>query len=208
MGITIRHYLWLCRERCENTTVGWVSYHAFTLFWSLRCGQLHLRFEQRFLATNTAMLWRCWPQLLVYSLCTVIAGIVPVDKASDTGTIIITALRFLGIFLPLIAVSAAAIMGASLFMRRRVTMDRSNLEACHRRCGSACVFIRALGSVSVGYWLLLSGCYHCGNGFSDVPARWKVWALRLSQVGLTAKSAMCFVEVTITKVKRIKQWRL
>ena len=73
----------------------------------------------------------------------------------------------LGIFLPLIAVNCA-IMGASLFMQQRITMDPSNPQAI-TGVGGAVVY--ALGS-GIGWLLAIVGLAAIREkmAYSDVPA--------------------------------------
>ena len=84
----------------------------------------------------------------------------------------------LGIFLPLIAVNCA-IMGASLFMQQRITMDPSNPQAI----------------TGVGSWLLAIvglAAIREKMAYSDVPAPLKGLGITFITVGLMAMAFMCF----------------
>ena len=91
----------------------------------------------------------------------------------------------LGIFLPLIAVNCA-IMGASLFMQQRITMDPSNPQV-----GGAVVY--ALGS-GIGWLLAIVGLAAIREkmAYSDVPAPLKGLGITFITVGLMAMAFMCF----------------
>ena len=95
----------------------------------------------------------------------------------------------LGIFLPLIAVNCA-IMGASLFMQQRITMDPSNVQAI-TSVSSAVVY--ALGSGS-GWLLAIVGLAAIREkmAYSDVPAPLKGLGITFITVGLMAMAFMCF----------------
>ena len=95
----------------------------------------------------------------------------------------------LGIFLPLIAVNCA-IMGASLFMQQRITMDPSNPQAI-TGVGSAVVY--ALGS-GIGWLLAIVGLAAIREkmAYSDVPAPLKGLGITFITVGLMAMAFMCF----------------
>ena len=91
----------------------------------------------------------------------------------------------LGIFLPLIAVNCA-IMGASLFMQQRITMDPSNPQAI-TGVGSA------VGS-GIGWLLAIVGLAAIREkmAYSDVPAPLKGLGITFITVGLMAMAFMCF----------------
>ena len=95
----------------------------------------------------------------------------------------------LGIFLPLIAVNCA-IMGASLFMQQRITMDPSNPQAI-TGLGSATVY--ALGS-GIGWLLAIVGLAAIREkmAYSDVPAPLRGLGITFITVGLMAMAFMCF----------------
>ena len=95
----------------------------------------------------------------------------------------------LGIFLPLIAVNCA-IMGASLFMQQRITMDASNPQAI-TGLGSATVY--ALGS-GIGWLLAIVGLAAIREkmAYSDVPAPLRGLGITFITVGLMAMAFMCF----------------
>ena len=95
----------------------------------------------------------------------------------------------LGIFLPLIAVNCA-IMGASLFMQQRITMDPSNVQAI-TSVSSAVVY--ALGS-GIGWLLAIVGLAAIREkmAYSDVPAPLKGLGITFITVGLMAMAFMCF----------------
>jgi Na+-transporting NADH:ubiquinone oxidoreductase subunit E len=92
----------------------------------------------------------------------------------------------LGIFLPLIAVNCA-IMGASLFMQQRITMDPQAITGV----GSAVVY--ALGS-GIGWLLAIVGLAAIREkmAYSDVPAPLKGLGITFITVGLMAMAFMCF----------------
>ncbi|NDW12760.1 NADH:ubiquinone reductase (Na(+)-transporting) subunit E [Bacteroides sp. 214] len=95
----------------------------------------------------------------------------------------------LGIFLPLIAVNCA-IMGASLFMQQRITLDPSNVQAI-TGVGSAVVY--ALGS-GIGWLLAIVGLAAIREkmAYSDVPAPLRGLGITFITVGLMAMAFMCF----------------
>lgn len=95
----------------------------------------------------------------------------------------------LGIFLPLIAVNCA-IMGASLFMQQRITMDATNPQAI-TGVGSAVVY--ALGS-GIGWLLAIVGLAAIREkmAYSDVPAPLRGLGITFITVGLMAMAFMCF----------------
>ena len=95
----------------------------------------------------------------------------------------------LGIFLPLIAVNCA-IMGASLFMQQRVTLDAADPKAI-ANLGDA--FAYALGS---GLGWLLAICALAGirekMEYNDVPKPLQGLGITFITVGLMAMAFMCF----------------
>lgn len=95
----------------------------------------------------------------------------------------------LGIFLPLIAVNCA-IMGASLFMQQRITMEPSNPQAI---TGIASAVVYALGS-GVGWLLAIVGLAAIREkmAYSDVPAPLRGLGITFITVGLMAMAFMCF----------------
>ena len=95
----------------------------------------------------------------------------------------------LGIFLPLIAVNWA-IMGASLFMQQRVTMDPSSTQAISN-IGDA--FAYAIGS-GIG-WLVAIVCLAAIRekmDYCDVPKPLRGLGITFITVGLMAMAFMCF----------------
>ncbi len=95
----------------------------------------------------------------------------------------------LGIFLPLIAVNCA-IMGASLFMQQRITMDPSNTQAI-ANIGDA--FAYAIGS-GIG-WLIAIVCLAAIREkmeYCDVPKPLRGLGITFITVGLMAMAFMCF----------------
>ena len=95
----------------------------------------------------------------------------------------------LGIFLPLIAVNCA-IMGASLFMQQRVTMDPSSTQAISN-IGDA--FAYAIGS-GIG-WLVAIVCLAAIRekmDYCDVPKPLRGLGITFITVGLMAMALMCF----------------
>ena len=95
----------------------------------------------------------------------------------------------LGIFLPLIAVNWA-IMGASLFMQQRVTMDPSSTQAISN-IGDA--FAYAIGS-GIG-WLVAIVCLAAIRekmDYCDVPKPLRGLGITFITVGLLAMAFMCF----------------
>lgn len=95
----------------------------------------------------------------------------------------------LGIFLPLIAVNCA-IMGASLFMQQRITLDPSNPQAI---TGIGSTFVYALGS-GIGWLLAIVGLAAIREkmAYSDVPAPLRGLGITFITVGLMAMAFMCF----------------
>ena len=95
----------------------------------------------------------------------------------------------LGIFLPLIAVNCA-IMGASLFMQQRITMDVNNPQAI-TSLGGAVVY--ALGS-GIGWLLAIVGLAAIREKmtYSNVPAPLRGLGITFITVGLMAMAFMCF----------------
>jgi len=95
----------------------------------------------------------------------------------------------LGIFLPLIAVNCA-IMGASLFMQQRITMEPSNPQAITSVAGAV---VYALGS-GVGWLLAIVGLAAIREkmAYSDVPAPLRGLGITFITVGLMAMAFMCF----------------
>lgn len=95
----------------------------------------------------------------------------------------------LGIFLPLIAVNCA-IMGASLFMQQRITLDGTNPQAI---TGISGAFAYALGS-GIGWFLAIVGLAAIREkmAYSDVPAPLRGLGITFITVGLMAIAFMCF----------------
>lgn len=95
----------------------------------------------------------------------------------------------LGIFLPLIAVNCA-IMGGSLFMQQRITMEPSNPQAI-TDISSALVY--GLGS-GIGWLLAIVGLAAIREKmeYSDVPAPLRGLGITFITVGLMAMAFMCF----------------
>ena len=95
----------------------------------------------------------------------------------------------LGIFLPLIAVNCA-IMGASLFMQQRITMDPSNPQAI---TGLGSATVSALGS-GLAWLLAIVGLAAIREkmAYSDVPAPLRGLGITFITVGLMAMAFMCF----------------
>lgn len=95
----------------------------------------------------------------------------------------------LGIFLPLIAVNCA-IMGASLFMQQRITLDVNNPQAI-TSLGGALVY--ALGS-GIGWLLAIVGLAAIREKmtYSNVPAPLRGLGITFITVGLMAMAFMCF----------------
>lgn len=95
----------------------------------------------------------------------------------------------LGIFLPLIAVNCA-IMGASLFMQQRITMDPSSTQAI-ANIGDA--FAYAIGS-GIG-WLIAIVCLAAIREkmeYCDVPKPLRGLGITFITVGLMAMAFLCF----------------
>ena len=100
----------------------------------------------------------------------------------------------LGIFLPLIAVNCA-IMGASLFMQQRITMDPNNTQAI--LCvGDSVAY--ALGS-GIGWLLAIVGLAAIREKmqYSDVPKALRGLGITFITVGLMAMAFMCFSGLNI-----------
>jgi len=95
----------------------------------------------------------------------------------------------LGIFLPLIAVNCA-IMGGSLFMQQRITLEASNPQAITDVWGAV---VYALGS-GVGWLLAIVGLAAIREkmAYSDVPAPLRGLGITFITVGLMAMAFMCF----------------
>lgn len=95
----------------------------------------------------------------------------------------------LGIFLPLIAVNCA-IMGASLFMQQRITMDPESTQ--YIGCVSDAVAY-ALGS-GIGWLLAIVGLAAIREklAYSNVPAPLRGLGITFITVGLMAMAFMCF----------------
>jgi Na+-transporting NADH:ubiquinone oxidoreductase subunit E len=95
----------------------------------------------------------------------------------------------LGIFLPLIAVNCA-IMGASLFMQQRITMEPSDPQAI---TGVVDAVVYALGS-GVGWLLAIVGLAAIREkmAYSNVPAPLRGLGITFITVGLMAMAFMCF----------------
>ncbi len=95
----------------------------------------------------------------------------------------------LGIFLPLIAVNCA-IMGASLFMQQRISLDPANTQYI----GSVVDAVAfALGS-GIGWTLAicLLGAIREKLAYSDVPRPLQGLGITFITVGLMAMAFMCF----------------
>ncbi|MBP5457421.1 MAG: NADH:ubiquinone reductase (Na(+)-transporting) subunit E [Paludibacteraceae bacterium] len=95
----------------------------------------------------------------------------------------------LGIFLPLIAVNCA-IMGASLFMQQRITMDPSSTQYIG---GITDAIAYALGS-GIGWLLSIVGLAAIREklAYSNVPAPLRGLGITFITVGLMAMAFMCF----------------
>ena len=100
----------------------------------------------------------------------------------------------LGIFLPLIAVNCA-IMGASLFMQQRITMDPNNTQAILNVWDSVAY---ALGS-GIGWLLAIVGLAAIREKmqYSDVPKALRGLGITFITVGLMAIAFMCFSGLNI-----------
>ena len=100
----------------------------------------------------------------------------------------------LGIFLPLIAVNCA-IMGASLFMQQRITMDPQNTQAIVNVWDSIAY---ALGS-GIGWALAIVGLAAIREKmqYSDVPKALRGLGITFITVGLMAMAFMCFSGLNI-----------
>ena len=100
----------------------------------------------------------------------------------------------LGIFLPLIAVNCA-IMGASLFMQQRITMDPNNTQAILNIWDSVAY---AIGS-GIGWALAIVGLAAIREKmqYSDVPKPLRGLGITFITVGLMAMAFMCFSGLNI-----------
>lgn len=100
----------------------------------------------------------------------------------------------LGIFLPLIAVNCA-IMGASLFMQQRITMDPQNTQAIVNTWDSVAY---AVGS-GIGWTLAIVGLAAIREKmqYSDVPKALRGLGITFITVGLMAMAFMCFSGLNI-----------
>ena len=100
----------------------------------------------------------------------------------------------LGIFLPLIAVNCA-IMGASLFMQQRITMDPNNTQAILNVWDSVAY---AIGS-GIGWLLAIVGLAAIREKmqYSDVPKPLRGLGITFIVVGLMAMAFMCFSGLNI-----------
>ena len=100
----------------------------------------------------------------------------------------------LGIFLPLIAVNCA-IMGASLFMQQRITMDAGNTQAILNVWDSVAY---AIGS-GIGWLLAIVGLAALREKmqYSDVPKPLRGLGITFITVGLMAMAFMCFSGLNI-----------
>ena len=96
----------------------------------------------------------------------------------------------LGIFLPLIAVNCA-IMGASLFMQQRVTMDPETSSQAISGFGDAIAY--ALGS-GIGWLMAIVGVAAIREkmAYTDVPRPLQGLGITFITVGLMAMAFMCF----------------
>ena len=96
----------------------------------------------------------------------------------------------LGIFLPLIAVNCA-IMGASLFMQQRVTMDPETSSQAISGFGDAIAY--ALGS-GIGWLMAIVGLAAIREkmAYTDVPRPLQGLGITFITVGLMAMAFMCF----------------
>ena len=101
----------------------------------------------------------------------------------------------LGIFLPLIAVNCA-IMGASLFMQQRITMDDPNNTQAILNVWDSVAY--ALGS-GIGWLLAIVGLAAIREKmqYSDVPKPLRGLGITFITVGLMAMAFMCFSGLTI-----------
>ena len=100
----------------------------------------------------------------------------------------------LGIFLPLIAVNCA-IMGASLFMQQRITMDAGNTQAILNVWDSVAY---AIGS-GIGWLLAIVGLAAIREKmqYSDVPKPLRGLGITFITVGLMAMAFLCFSGLNI-----------
>lgn len=96
----------------------------------------------------------------------------------------------LGIFLPLIAVNCA-IMGGSLFMQQRITMDAATSSQAINSFGDACVY--ALGS-GIGWLMAIVGLAAIREkmAYTNVPKPLRGLGITFITVGLMAMAFMCF----------------
>ena len=101
----------------------------------------------------------------------------------------------LGIFLPLIAVNCA-IMGASLFMQQRISMDPATSTQAISSVWDSLAY--ALGS-GIGWLLAIVGLAAIREkmAYSDVPAPLKGLGITFITVGLMAIAFMCFSGLNI-----------
>ena len=100
----------------------------------------------------------------------------------------------LGIFLPLIAVNCA-IMGASLFMQQRITMEPTNAQYIG---GFGDAIAYALGS-GIGWLLAIVGLAAIREkmAYTDVPKPLQGLGITFITVGLMALAFMCFSGLNI-----------
>ena len=101
----------------------------------------------------------------------------------------------LGIFLPLIAVNCA-IMGASLFMQQRITMDPATSSQAIANVWDAIAY--ALGS-GIGWFLAIVSLAAIREklAYSNVPEPLKGLGIAFIIVGLMALAFMCFSGLNI-----------
>lgn len=101
----------------------------------------------------------------------------------------------LGIFLPLIAVNCA-IMGASLFMQQRITMDPATSTQAIGSIGDS--FAYALGS-GIGWLLAIVSLAAIREkmAYTDVPKPLQGLGITFITVGLMAMAFMCFSGLNI-----------
>ena len=112
----------------------------------------------------------------------------------ESGSTLLSTLSNNGIFLPLIAVNCA-IMGASLFMQQRITMDPNNTQAILNVWDSVAY---ALGS-GIGWLLAIVGLAAIREKmqYSDVPKPLRGLGITFITVGLMAMAFMCFSGLNI-----------